>query len=239
MFPHFTIHPAGWPIVIGVTLVFLILTALWPWFLVLAIVAIGSCAYFFRHPTRVTPKRRNLVVAPADGLVIEITKALPPYQLEMEMQEMIRISVFLSIFDVHVNWTPVSAKVEKIHRCPGAFHNASKSQSSDENERVAIRLLCTQTARHIALVQVAGLIARRIVCSLQEGQKVARGQTFGIIRFGSRVDLYLPQSADVLIDKGQRMIGGETVIATLQAKTDADVCKSRGLRRCRSIRRAP
>ena len=177
------------------------------------------CIFFFRDPDRVTPVAENIIISPADGVVQKITKAVPPRELEMNEQEMIRVSIFLNVFDVHVNRIAVDGIIEKAHYHPGKFLNASLDKASEDNERQSL-LIKTKDNQNIALVQIAGIIARRIVCNVKEGEEVLAGKRFGIIRFGSRVDIYLPDSAKILIAEGQIAIGGETVIAQLAGGKD-------------------
>ena len=213
------IHPDGWRFIAA----FAVATAILFW-LVWPLGWIGLaltvwCAAFFRDPWRVSPQRAGLVLAPADGTVVTIDEAPPPAELEMGPAPMKRIGIFLSLLDVHINRSPAAGKVTKLAYRKGKFLNASLDKASAENERMAIRL---KTADNdIAVVQIAGLVARRIVCNLIEGQEVAAGQRFGLIRFGSRADLYLPLAAAHFAVKGQRMIGGETVIADLFAREAA------------------
>jgi phosphatidylserine decarboxylase len=211
------IHPDGWKFVAGSIVLMLVLFLVWPplgW-----IAALGAvwCAYFFRDPWRVTPTRKGLVVAPADGLVVSVGPALPPADLGMGDKPMTRIGIFLNVLDVHVNRTPMGGKVQKLAYSKGKFVNAAFDKASDENERMAIRMTTTEGA-DIAVVQVAGFVARRIKCYLREGQEVIPGERFGLIRFGSRTDVYLPPDWPPLVIVGQRMVGGETVIADARAQ---------------------
>lgn len=170
------------------------------------------CVTFFRDPDRVTPHGDSLIVSPADGRVQKISKAVPPSELGLGTSEMTRLSIFLSVFDVHVNRIPIRGKVKALHYHAGKFFNATLDKASEFNERQSI-LIETKSKKHIAVVQIAGLIARRIVCNLDENQEVNAGERFGIIKFGSRVDLYLPKNVKLQVLEGQYMIGGETVIA--------------------------
>lgn len=178
----------------------------------LGIVLTLWCIFFFRDPIRVIPNQKNAVVSPADGIVQTIVKAQLPKEIANKQDEMNRISIFLNVFDVHVNRIPMEGIVKKLNYHHGKFFNASLDKASEHNERQSI-LLELSNKHEIGVVQIAGLIARRIVCDLKEGQEVATGERFGIIRFGSRVDLYLPTTFDIKVLEGQRMIGGETVIA--------------------------
>ncbi len=168
--------------------------------------------YFFRDPVRVTPVLDNALISPADGIVSKIEDAVPPAELEMGDDKRVRISIFLSVLNVHVNRVPCDGTVGKLVYVPGKFLNATLDKSSDENERQLVRLERAD-GRSLAFVQIAGLIARRIVCTLSNGQKVEGGERFGIIRFGSRMDVYCPEGMVPAIAEGQAVIGGETIIA--------------------------
>ncbi len=172
------------------------------------------CYYFFRDPARVTPTREGLIVSPADGIVQMIGEAAPPEELGLGTETMTRVAVFMNVFNCHVNRTPIAGRVEKIAYRPGKFFNASLDKASVDNERngLAIRL---DDGRAIAVVQIAGLVARRIVCEVKEGTALQTGQRFGMIRFGSRLDVYLPQGVAPLVAVGQSTIAGETVLADL------------------------
>ena len=173
------------------------------------------CLYFFRDPERVPPSRAGVVVSSADGLVVSVGMAVPPGELGLGPAPRMRVATFLSVLDVHVNRIPAAGVVTAIAYRAGTFVNASLDKASDENERnaIAIRL---PDGRALAVVQIAGLIARRILCDLRTGDTVRAGARFGIIRFGSRTDIYLPEGAHPLVSVGQTMIGGETVIAMLE-----------------------
>jgi phosphatidylserine decarboxylase len=168
--------------------------------------------YFFRDPWRVSPRREGVLVSPADGIVTSVTQAPPPPELEMGDAEVAQIGIFLSLFDVHVTRTPIGGRVAALRYTKGRFLDASRHDASLHNERMAIRLAPPE-GPEIAFVQVAGLVARRIVCELREGQRIATGQRMGIIRFGSRVDVYCPPPYATMVVAGQRMVGGETIIA--------------------------
>lgn len=213
----FPIHPAGWPFiavfaVVAVVLGFFSDTLGW-----IGLIATAWCAYFFRDPARVTPLRDGLIVSPADGVVQMITRAVPPAELGLGPDPMDRISVFLSVFDVHVNRMPASGTVKRVEYRPGAFLNASLDKASQDNERSAIFLELEDEAP-LVVVQIAGLVARRIKTDVRAGQTIRAGERFGIIRFGSRTDVYLPEGSTILAIEGQRMIGGETVIADRNTK---------------------
>lgn len=175
------------------------------------------CAYFFRNPERVTPIAEDLVISAADGIVQKITEVIPPAELNLGNEEMTRISVFLNIFNVHIQRAPASGKILSLHYHPGKFFNAALDKASIHNERQSV-LMETNNGTKIAFVQIAGLIARRIVCDLEEEQEVKAGQRYGLIRFGSRVDIYLPIKAAVMVSEGQTCVGGETVVADLSNK---------------------
>ncbi len=182
------------------------------WLTILGLILGLFCLYFFRDPDRVTPARTGAIVAPADGRVVSIAPGLPPAELGLGPATRCRISIFLSVLNVHVNRVPAAGTVTRIAYRHGAFLNASLDKASDANERNAIALRLPD-GRELVVVQIAGLIARRILCSLSEGDAVHGGDRMGIIRFGSRTDLYLPEGVQPLVCEGQTMIGGETVIA--------------------------
>ena len=173
--------------------------------------------YFFRDPPRGVPQQDDLLIAPADGLVQMVVAAVPPAELGLGDQALTRISIFLSVFDVHINRAPCAGTVEVVAYRPGKFLNAAADKASEENERSAITLRRADGTL-IGCVQIAGWVARRIVTYIKPGQQVAAGERFGHIRFGSRTDLYLPSGARLLVAPGQRMIGGETVMAELDPK---------------------
>lgn len=207
-------HPAGRPFVIGAAVATLVLRRIWRPLGVVGAVLTAWCAWFFREPARTTPTREGLAVAAADGAVAHVESAVPPAELGFGETPMIRISTFLTIFDVHVQRVPVSGKIDKIVYRPGKFLSADLDKASEDNERnsMAIR---AQDGTRVAVVQIAGLVARRIVCEVAEGDTVTAGSTYGLIRFGSRVDLYVPADSKVLVEPGQRTIGGETPLAEL------------------------
>ncbi|WP_238368213.1 phosphatidylserine decarboxylase [Mesobacterium pallidum] len=172
------------------------------------------CYYFFRDPERVTPARPGLVVSPADGIVSLIEAAVPPAELGMPDTALTRVSIFMSVFNCHVNRVPISGRITKIAYRPGKFFNASLDKASSDNERNGLRIEM-EDGRDLAVVQIAGLVARRIVCFTSEGNVLATGERFGLIRFGSRLDVYLPEGVVPQVALGQTMIAGETVIADL------------------------
>lgn len=172
------------------------------------------CYYFFRDPVRVTPMAEGLVVSPADGVVSMIAPAVPPEGLGLPAEPLTRISVFMSVFNCHVNRAPVEGTVGAVVYRPGKFLNASLDKASEDNERNALRIDLGD-GRSIAVVQIAGLVARRILCWVQPGQMTRRGERFGLIRFGSRLDVYLPQGVVPVVAVGQTMVAGQTVLARL------------------------
>ncbi len=172
--------------------------------------------YFFRDPPRGVPQEDRLLIAPADGLVQMVVPSVPPAELGLGEQPLTRVSIFLSVFDVHINRTPCAGTIDVVAYRPGKFLNAAADKASDENERMAIALRRNDGVV-VGFVQIAGWVARRIVCYVKPGQTLVAGERFGHIRFGSRTDLYLPPGARLLVAPGQRMIGGETVIAELEA----------------------
>ena len=174
------------------------------------------CAYFFRNPQRLTPIAEGLIISPGDGVIVGISNTNPPAELQLE-GEMLKISIFLNVFNVHVNRVPISGKVLTTHYNPGKFLNASLDKASIHNERQSVVMETTKGVK-LAFVQIAGLIARRIVCDLEEGVEVKAGARYGIIRFGSRVDVYLPPKTVPMVGVGQTVLGGETVLANLESK---------------------
>ncbi len=178
------------------------------------------CYYFFRDPQRTTPTREGLIISPADGVVSLIEKAVPPAELGMADAPLTRVSVFMNVFNCHVNRAPIAGKVTAVAYRPGKFFNASLDKASADNERNS---LCIEMAdgRQIAVVQIAGLVARRIVCFVTTGAALDTGERFGLIRFGSRVDVYLPDGVAPLVTVGQGTIAGETVLADLTSQEQA------------------
>jgi len=210
------IHPEGYPFVGGFALVSLILFWLWSPLGWLGTVATLWCAYFFRDPQRVTPLRDGIVVAPADGRVSQIVNAVPPAELGLGPRSLPRISIFMSVFNCHINRSPVSGRVERIVYRPGKFFSADLDKASEDNERNAF-VIAASTGARIAMVQIAGLVARRIVPFAREGDAMAAGQRIGMIRFGSRVDVYLPEGTRPLVAEGQTALAGETVLADFRS----------------------
>lgn len=207
-------HPAGRPFLLGGAAAFVLGLIVAAWLAWLGLAFTLFCLYFFRDPERVPPGRAGVVLAPADGKVVSIAPARPPPELGLGSAPRWHVGIFLSAIDVHVNRMPADGTVTRIAYRHGKFLNASLDKASAENERNAL-VVRLPDGREIGVVQIAGLIARRIVCDAREGDAVTAGSRFGIIRFGSRTDLYLPEGVRPLVVEGQTMIGGETVIAEL------------------------
>lgn len=206
------IHPDGWKFITIAALATIALFLLWRpggW---LGLIVALWMAYFFRDPWRVTPARAGIIVSPADGIVVALGMAAAPPELDMGGEPVPRIGIFLNLFDVHIARTPVGGRLAARRYTKGRFVNASLDKASLDNERLALRLI-PEEGPEIACVLIAGLVARRIVCPLYEGQRLAIGERIGLIRFGSRVDVYIPPPYVPLVALGQRMIGGETVLA--------------------------
>jgi phosphatidylserine decarboxylase len=208
------ITPEGYPFIGAFALASLILFWLWTPLGWIGTVLTIWCALFFRDPPRVTPVREGLVVAPADGKVSMVTSVAPPHELGLGATPLPRISIFMSVFDCHINRSPAAGQIEKIVYQPGKFFNADLDKASLDNERNS--LVIAAGGARVAVVQIAGLVARRIVCFVRTGQSVAAGERFGMIRFGSRLDVYLPEGVAPLVAVGQTSIAGETVLADLR-----------------------
>ena len=210
------VHREGYPFlaVFGVAAVLLYL--LWPPLGVIAALATLWVAYFFGDPPRVTPLADHLVVAPADGRISLVTRAVPPAELALGNAALPRVSIFMSVFDCHVNRSPVAGRVERMVYRAGKFLNADLDKASEDNERNA--LVIDAGGARIGVVQIAGLLARRIVPFVREGDAIGAGERIGMIRFGSRVDVYLPLNAKLMVGQGQTAIAGETVLAELGAR---------------------
>ena len=217
------IHPAGWPFIVGFAVVSILLAMLAEFLGFVGLVLTLWCIYFFRDPVRVTPDRTGLLVSPADGIVTAIKDAPLPAELETDntddplfaAKSLTRISIFLNVFDVHVNRNPIKGKVTQVAYFPGKFFNASLDKASVDNERNSLVVKIDGQPSSIAFVQIAGLVARRILCDAKVGDTLETGQRYGMIRFGSRVDIYLPPGTAPMVIEGQRMLGGETVIADM------------------------
>ena len=210
------IHPAGFPFIA----LFFILTIIIGWFWAplyfIGITLTIWCIYFFRNPTRITPvlsgsNVNNLIISPADGKVIDISEINPNEEIGLPEGKWKRVCIFMNVFDVHVNRSPMLGQITYKKYIPGSFFNASLDKASDENERLILNM-DTENGNKIAFVQIAGLVARRIICDVDIGNSLKAGEIFGLIRFGSRVDIYFPSNVSVMILKGQKTIAGETII---------------------------
>lgn len=209
------IHKEGYVFIAIALVATIVLANLWsPFGWLGAIITIWVC-YFFRDPIRITPQREGLVISPADGRISQIASALPPPELNLPAEPMTRISIFMNVFDCHVNRAPISGRIIKMAYTPGLFLNAELDKASEDNERNALAI--ETPAGTVGVVQIAGLIARRIVPFVKEGDAIATGERFGLIRFGSRVDVYLPTSVIPLVGEGQTAVAGETVLADVSA----------------------
>jgi len=209
------VHREGYPFVGAFALGSLVLFLIWSPLGWIGTALTIWCALFFRDPVRVTPVREGIVVAPADGRVAAVANAPPPPELGLSERALPRVSIFMSVFDCHVNRSPVTGRIDEIAYHPGAFLSADLDKASEDNERNSF-LISTGTAR-IGVVQIAGLVARRIVCFVRKGTSVGAGERIGMIRFGSRVDVYLPEGVRPLVAEGQSTIAGETIIADLRS----------------------
>lgn len=215
-------HPEGRRFVLisaAITGVFYALAWLWPALTPLAWIMVGITIwvyYFFRDPKRHTPTREGLIVSPADGIISLIEPAVPPKELGMGPEALTRVSVFMNVFNCHVNRAPIGGVVKAIAYRPGKFFNASLDKASTDNERNSL-CIDIEDGRQIAVVQIAGLVARRIVCFSNHNDRLETGERFGLIRFGSRLDVYLPDGVAPLVTLGQTMVAGETVLADLHS----------------------
>lgn len=210
------IHREGYPFIAGFAVATLVLGLLWGPLFWIGLILTAWCVYFFRDPPRVTPVDDRLVVAPADGIVSSVGPAVPPRELGLSETEMLRISVFMNVFSCHINRAPVRGRISLIEHRPGQFLNADLDKASTENERNG--LVVEGPYGPVAVVQIAGLIARRIVCWAEAPGEIAVGERFGLIRFGSRVDVYLPSEARPRVAVGQVSVGGETVVAEFNSE---------------------
>ena len=208
------VNREGYRFIGGFALASLVLSWLWTPLGWIGVVLTVWCVLFFRDPERVTPVREGIIVAPADGRISRIIQAAPPPELGLGERPLMRVSIFMNVFNCHVNRSPVSGRIEKIVYKAGAFINAELDKASENNERNSFIITAGQS--RIGVVQIAGLIARRIVCFTREGVNVGAGERIGMIRFGSRVDVYLPEGVRPLVAEGQTAVAGETVIADLR-----------------------
>jgi phosphatidylserine decarboxylase len=209
-------HRAGYPFIAGGVAAFVLGFFTYDWLIWLGLIATLFCWFFFRDPVRVPSPVAGTILAPADGRITSIEMAVPPVELGLGPEPRLRIATFLSVLNVHVNRIPYSGTIAKVAYNAGIFLSAADDKASDANERNSV-LLRLDDGRDIAIVQIAGLIARRILCDLREGDRVTVGERFGIIRFGSRTDLYLPHGVAAMVAVGQTAVGGETVMAQLDA----------------------
>jgi phosphatidylserine decarboxylase len=207
-------HKAGRPFLAASAVVLLVGVLFWHFLALAGLILLLFCLFFFRDPARVPPLAPLAVVAPADGVVTIVDRAPPPPELDLGLAPRHRICTFLSVLNVHVNRMPADGTVSRVAYRAGTFVNASLDKASDQNERNSVAVTLPD-GRSLAVVQIAGLIARRILCDVRQGDAVVAGGRFGIIRFGSRVDLYLPEGVTPLVRVGQTMVGGETVVAML------------------------
>lgn len=210
------IHREGFPFIAAFFVVSLILGWLWEPLFWLGLVLTIWCIYFYRDPERVTPVDDDLVISPADGKVSFVGLAIPPVELDMGIEPRMRVSVFMNVFSVHINRAPVRGRIEKIFHRPGKFLNAELDKASTDNERNSV--LIESAHGKVGVVQIAGLVARRILCWSREGEQLSVGERFGLIRFGSRVDVYLPENASVRVAVGQTAIAGETILAEFDSE---------------------
>ncbi|MGY8661060.1 phosphatidylserine decarboxylase [Bradyrhizobium sp. UFLA05-109] len=210
------IHKEGYPFIGIFAAVSFFLFWLWSPLGWIGTILTVWCALFFRDPVRVTPVREGLVVSPADGRVSMITMALPPAELGLGDRPLPRVSIFMSVFNCHVNRAPIAGRIDRIAYRPGLFINAELDKASEDNERNS--LVISSAQGRIGVVQIAGLIAKRIVCFVKEGQSIGAGERFGLIRFGSRLDVYLPLGTRALVSEGQTAIAGETILADIVAE---------------------
>jgi phosphatidylserine decarboxylase len=211
------IHPDGWPYIAIAVALNALLFAVAGWFGWLLIPVTLWCIAFFRDPERTTPQGDGLIISPADGVMLPIVEAAPPAELGMGEVKLRRLSIFMNVFNVHVNRVPADGTVTALAYRPGKFFNASFDKASEHNERMAVRLRL-ESGAELAVVQIAGLVARRIRCDLRKDQQVRKGERFGIIRFGSRLDVYLPPDAVVAVNARDKVKAGETILATLNRK---------------------
>ena len=217
------IHPAGIPFIAIFAILTLILGWFWSPLYFFGLVLTLWCVYFFRNPIRITPtlsgaNKNNLIISPADGRVIEISQITPNEEIGLPVGNWTRVCIFMNVFDVHVNRSPMLGKIFYKNYIPGSFFNASLDKASFENERLILGM-DTENGKKIAFVQIAGLVARRIICDVDIGSSLQAGEVFGLIRFGSRVDIYFPTNVSVMVLKGQKMIAGETIIGDFSKST--------------------
>ena len=210
------IHPAGIPFIAIFFILAIVVGWIWSPLYYVGFTLTLWCIYFFRNPSRTTPilsgsNKNNLIISPADGTVIEISKITPAEDIGLPEGKWTRVCIFMNVFDVHVNRSPMLGQITYKKYIPGSFFNASLDKASDQNERLILNM-DTENGNKIAFVQIAGLVARRIICDVDIGHILKAGEIFGLIRFGSRVDIYFPSEVSVMVLKGQKMVAGETII---------------------------
>ena len=206
------IHPAGWPFVAIFAVIGVVLTLIWDMLFFPSLILTLWCVYFFRNPLRTTPQRDGLVVAPADGRVIGVDELPVPQELDLPEGKYVRVAIFMNVFDVHVNRAPMAGVITDKFYFPGAFFNASLDKSALENERLGL-VMESDSGQKIGFIQIAGFVARRILCDAIEGDRLSTGQHYGLIRFGSRVDVWLPKPVKTIVLPGQKTLAGETILA--------------------------
>ena len=220
------VHREGYPFIGVFAAVTLVLFLIWQPLGWIGVILTVWCYYFFRDPDRHTPQRAGLLVSPADGVISLIEPSVPPVELEMGEAPLMRVSVFMNVFNCHVNRTPIAGTITAVAYRPGKFLNASLDKASVDNERNSVAVEMAD-GRKIAVVQIAGLVARRIVCEVKAGDVLETGERFGMIRFGSRLDVYLPDGVHPLVSLGQTMVAGETVLADFSADEGARLAQVR------------
>ncbi|MCL4675191.1 MAG: phosphatidylserine decarboxylase [Pararhodobacter sp.] len=220
------VHREGYPFIGIFAAVTLVLFLIWQPLGWIGVILTVWCYYFFRDPDRHTPQRAGLLISPADGVISLIEPAVPPVELNMGDAAMMRVSVFMNVFNCHVNRTPIAGTISAVSYRPGKFLNASLDKASVDNERNSVAIEMAD-GRKIAVVQIAGLVARRIVCDVKPGDVLETGERFGMIRFGSRLDVYLPDGVHPLVSLGQTMVAGESVLADLTSDEGARLAEVR------------
>ena len=212
--PFINVRPEGHLFIVIFVVVAIVFFTVAQWLGFIGIILVGWCIYFFRDPDRVTPIEDGLIISPADGVIQMVGDAAPPPELDMGEVPMRRVSIFMNVFDCHVNRIPINGEIIKNSYRPGKFLNASLDKASEDNERRSL-VIRTEKGVKVVFVQIAGLVARRIVCWVDEGQFLRAGERYGMIRFGSRIDVYLPKGTRLTAIPGQRAVAGETPIAQL------------------------
>ncbi len=214
------VHREGWPFVAIAGVTAIILGWFWSPLFWIGLIITGWICYFFRDPMRVTPVADGLIISPADGVVSQIGPARPPAELDLGSEPLMRVSIFMNVFNCHINRAPVAGKITRVAYRAGKFLNADLDKASEDNERNGL-VIEEASGVSIGVVQIAGLVARRIVCFVREGETIGAGDRFGLIRFGSRLDVYMPAETKVTVSTGQTMIAGETVITDLKQQDSA------------------